>query len=134
LETASIPASGEEIKGLDAQVSSKAKQLELIGSELSGARRPPTTTPPTRRKGETARIEGERGRLTSAIAETGSKIGEAQLQIVRLDQDFRTDVKELGENAGQGSRACGARRRHASRSLHAGRQTNHDELPAETHN
>ena len=54
---------------------------------------------------ESARIEGERGQLISAIAETKSKIGEAQLQIVRLDQDFRTDVvKELGENAGQGSR------------------------------
>ena len=48
---------------------------------------------------ESARIEGERGQLTSSIAETKSKIGEAQLQIVRLDQDFRTDVvKELGEN------------------------------------
>jgi HlyD family secretion protein len=47
---------------------------------------------------EIARIEGERGQLTSSIAETGSKISEAQLQIVRLDQDFRTDVvKELGE-------------------------------------
>jgi len=45
-----------------------------------------------------ARIEGERGQLMSAIAETKSKIGEAQLQIVKLDQDFRTDVvKELGE-------------------------------------
>ena len=51
---------------------------------------------------ETARIEGERGQLTSAIAETKSKIGEAQLQIVRLDQDFRTDVvKELGETQGK---------------------------------
>ena len=31
-----------------------------------------------------------------------SKIGEAQLQIVRLDQDFRTDVvKELGEARGK---------------------------------
>ena len=51
---------------------------------------------------EAARIEGERGQLTSAIAETKSKIGEAQLQIVRLDQDFRTDVvKELGETQGK---------------------------------
>jgi HlyD family secretion protein len=51
---------------------------------------------------EAARIEGERGQLMSAIAETKSKIGEAQLQIVRLDQDFRTDVvKELGEMRGK---------------------------------
>src|ERR1700688_290396 len=38
----------------------------------------------------------------SAIAETKPKIGEAQLQIVRRDQDFRTDVvKELGETQGK---------------------------------
>jgi HlyD family secretion protein len=51
---------------------------------------------------ESARIEGERGQLVSTIAETKSKIGEARLQIVRIDQDFRTEVvKELGENRGK---------------------------------
>jgi HlyD family secretion protein len=40
--------------------------------------------------------------LISSIAETKSKIGEARLQMVRLDQDFRTDVvKELGEAQGK---------------------------------
>jgi HlyD family secretion protein len=98
---------GEEITGLDAQISSKAKQLELINGELSGVqelydkRLVPLTRLTTLQR-ETARIEGERGQLTSAIAETKSKIGEAQLQIVRLDQDFRTDVvKELGETQGK---------------------------------
>jgi HlyD family secretion protein len=48
------------------------------------------------------RIEGERGQLVSAIAETKAKIGEAQLQIVKIDQDFRSDVvKELGETQGK---------------------------------
>lgn len=94
---------GEEIGGLDAQVSSKAKQLELITGELSGVqdlfdkRLVPLTRLTTLQR-ESARIEGERGQLISAIAETKSKIGEAQLQTVKLDQDFRTDVvKELGE-------------------------------------
>ncbi len=98
---------GEEIAGLDAQVVSKAKQLELIAGELSGVqelydkRLVPLTRLTTLQR-ETARIEGERGQLISAIAETKSKIGEAQLQIVRLDQDFRTDVvKELGETQGK---------------------------------
>ena len=51
---------------------------------------------------EAARIDGERGQLISAIAETKAKISEAQLQIVRNDQDFRTDVvKELGEVKGK---------------------------------
>jgi HlyD family secretion protein len=98
---------GEEIAGLDAQVDSKSKQLELIAGELTGVqdlydkRLVPLTRLTTLQR-ESARIEGERGQLTSAIAETKSKIGEAQLQIVRLDQDFRTDVvKELGENQGK---------------------------------
>jgi HlyD family secretion protein len=97
----------EEISGLEAQVASKAKQLELIGGEMTGIqdlydkRLVPLTRLTTLQR-ETARIEGERGQLTSAIAETKSKIGEAQLQIVRLDQDFRTDVvKELGETQGK---------------------------------
>ena len=95
---------GEEIAGLNAQVESKSKQLELITGELAGVqdlydkRLVPLTRLTTLQR-ESARIEGERGQLTSSIAETKSKIGEAQLQIVRLDQDFRTDVvKELGEN------------------------------------
>lgn len=98
---------GEEIAGLNAQVDSKSKQLELIAGELTGVqdlydkRLVPLTRLTTLQR-ESARIEGERGQLTSAIAETKSKIGEAQLQIVRLDQDFRTDVvKELGENQGK---------------------------------
>ena len=97
----------EEISGLEAQVASKAKQLELISGEMTGVqdlydkRLVPLTRLTTLQR-ETARIEGERGQLTSAIAETKSKIGEAQLQIVRLDQDFRTDVvKELGETQGK---------------------------------
>jgi HlyD family secretion protein len=109
----------EEISGLEAQVASKAKQLELIAGEMSGVqdlydkRLVPLTRLTTLQR-ETARIEGERGQLTSAIAETKSKIGEAQLQIVRLDQDFRTDVvKELGETQGKeaelGERAVAAR-------------------------
>jgi membrane fusion protein, type I secretion system len=97
----------EEISGLDAQVDSKAKQLDLIAGELTGVQDlydkhlVPLTRLTTLQR-EAARIEGERGQLTSAIAETKSKIGEAQLQIVRIDQDFRTEVvKELGETQGK---------------------------------
>ncbi|MCP4619761.1 MAG: HlyD family type I secretion periplasmic adaptor subunit [Bradyrhizobium sp.] len=97
----------EEIAGLDAQVGSKAKQLELIAGELAGVQDLydkhlvplPRLTALQR---ESARIEGERGQLISAIAETKAKISEAQLQTVRVDQDFRTDVvKELGEVKGK---------------------------------
>jgi HlyD family secretion protein len=97
----------EEISGLDAQVASKAKQLELIAGELSGVqdlydkRLVPLTRLTTLQR-EASRLEGERGQLTSAIAETKAKIDEARLQIVRLEQDFRTDVvKELGDTQGK---------------------------------
>jgi len=98
---------GEEITGLDAQVASKTRQLELITGELSGVqelydkRLVPLARLTTLQR-ESARIDGERGQLISTIAETKSKITEAQLQIIRIDQDFRTDVvKELGENRGK---------------------------------
>lgn len=98
---------GEEIGGLEAQVESKARQIELITGELSGVQDlfdkhlVPLTRLTTLQR-ESARIEGERGQLVSAIAETKAKIGEAQLQIVKLDQDFRSDVvKELGESQGK---------------------------------
>jgi HlyD family secretion protein len=98
---------GEEIAGLDAQVASKTKQLELIAGELSGVqelydKRLVPLARLTALQREAARIEGERGQLVSTIAETRSKIGETQLQIMRIDQDFRTDVvKELGESRGK---------------------------------
>jgi HlyD family secretion protein len=98
---------GEEIGGLEAQVASKARQIELITGELTGVQElydkhlVPLTRLTTLQR-ESARIEGERGQLISSIAETKAKIGEAQLQIVKLDQDFRTDVvKELGEAQGK---------------------------------
>lgn len=98
---------GQEVSGQEAQVDSKAKQLELIAGELVGVkdlydkRLVPLTRLTTLQR-ETARIEGERGQLTSSIAETKSKVGETQLQIARLDQDFRTEVvKELGETQGK---------------------------------
>lgn len=98
---------GEEIIGLDAQVVSKGKQLELITGELGGVqdlfdkRLVPLARLTTLQR-ESARIEGERGQLLSTIAETKAKIDEAKLQMVRLDQDVRTEVvKELGEVQGK---------------------------------
>ncbi len=93
----------EEITGLEAQSVSKTKQIELINGELTGVqdlydkRLVPLTRLTTLQR-EAARIDGERGQLVSSIAETKSKIGEAQLQIVKVDQDFRSEVvKDLGE-------------------------------------
>jgi HlyD family secretion protein len=97
----------EEIAGQEAQVGAKAKQLELIAGELIGVqdlyeKRLVPLPRLTALQREGARIEGERGQLISAIAETRAKISEAQLQSMRIDQEFRTDVvKELGEVKGK---------------------------------
>ena len=98
---------GEEIVGLEAQVASKAKQLELITGELTGVqelfdKRLVPLARLTALQRESARIEGERGQLISTIAETKTKVDEAKLQTVRLDQDVRTEVvKDLGEAQGK---------------------------------
>jgi HlyD family secretion protein len=93
----------DEIGGMQAQSDSKSKQIDLINGELAGVQDlydkhlVPLTRLTTLQR-EAARIDGERGQLVSSIAETKSKIGEAQLQIVKTDQDFRTEVvKDLGE-------------------------------------
>ena len=93
----------DEIRGMEAQSDSKTKQIDLITGELAGVqdlydkRLVPLTRLTTLQR-EAARIEGERGQLVSGVAETRSKISEAQLQIVKTDQDFRSEVvKDLGE-------------------------------------
>jgi HlyD family secretion protein len=98
---------GEQIDGLDAQIRSNASQLELISGELAGVqslydkRLAPITRLNTLQR-ESARLDGERGQFQSTIAETKSKIGEAQLQMIRVDQDFRADViKDLREAEGK---------------------------------
>jgi HlyD family secretion protein len=97
----------DEISGLETQVASRAKQLELIQGELGGVqdlydKHLVPLARLTALQRESARIDGERGQLVSSIAETKSKIGEAELQIVRLDQDFRGEVvKDLGEAQGK---------------------------------
>ncbi|WP_291689782.1 HlyD family type I secretion periplasmic adaptor subunit [Bradyrhizobium sp.] len=93
----------QQISGLDAQVDSHAKQLDLIQGELAGVqdlydKRLVPLTRLTSLQRDAARIDGERGQLTSSIAETKSKIDASQLQIIRIDQDFRAEVvKDLNE-------------------------------------
>ena len=49
-----------------------------------------------------ARLEGERGQLTADMARAKGRISEIELQILQLDQDFRTEVlKELREAQGK---------------------------------
>ncbi len=95
---------GEEIAGLEAQIKSKATQLALISGELQGVqtlydKQLVPLTRLTALQRQAAQLDGERSQLTSAIAETRSKISQAQLQIVKIDQDLRSEVmKDLRES------------------------------------
>jgi HlyD family secretion protein len=94
----------EQIDGLGAEIKSKSSQLDLIASELAGvqglfAKGLVPLTRMTTLQRESARLEGERAQLTATIAETRAKIGQAQLQIVQIDQNFRSEVmKDLRES------------------------------------
>ena len=94
----------EEIAGLQVQIDAKGKELELIGEELQGleqleAKQLVVTSKMVAMRREAARLEGERGSLISSVAQTKGKISELYMQILRIDQDFRTDLmKELREN------------------------------------
>ena len=92
---------GEQISGLDAQVKSKAAQHDLISGELEGVdglyqKGLVPLTCKTSLQREAARLDGERGQVVAAIAEAKSKISEAELQAVKIDHDFRTEVMKGG--------------------------------------
>jgi membrane fusion protein, type I secretion system len=93
----------EQIVGLEAQTKSKAEQMELIAKELTGVqdlydKGLSTITRLAGLQREASRLDGERGQIISAIAEAKSKISETDIQLLRIDQEFRTEVtKELRE-------------------------------------
>jgi len=94
----------EQISGLEAEITSKSSQLDLIATELTGVQElyakglVPLARMTTLQR-DAARLDGERAQLTAAIAETKAKIGQTRLQIVKIDQDFRSEVmKDLRES------------------------------------
>lgn len=94
----------EEIAGLEVQIEAKAKEISLIGQELKGmetleAKQLITVSKMVNLRREAARLSGEHGSLISSVAQTKGKISEINMQILRIDQDFRTDLmKELRDN------------------------------------
>jgi HlyD family secretion protein len=93
----------DEIAGMESQIKSKQAQSDLFAQELEGVQQlwEKRLTPLQRLTSlqrEAARLDGEKGQLQSNIAETRGKISESELQLVKLDQDFRADVmKDLRE-------------------------------------
>ncbi len=95
--------SEEEIRGLTAQIASKEKQIEWIQQELEGvrdlwAKKLVQFNRVTSLEREQARLEGERGQLIAATAQSKGKISETRIQILQIEQDMRTEVgKDLAE-------------------------------------
>jgi HlyD family secretion protein len=93
----------EEIRGLTAQQQSKDSEINYVGEELSSvselySKHLVSLARLKQLQRDQARLQGERGQLVADIARSRGKIAETELQILQLDQEFRTDVlKELRE-------------------------------------
>ena len=99
----------EEIQGTATQQEARLSQIEWIKKELEGVydlwKKNLIAYPRvTALERDAARLEGERGQLVSAIAQSKGKIGELELQILQVDQDMRAEVgKDLAEIRGKTS-------------------------------
>ena len=97
----------EENRGLSAQLAAKESELVLIGKELAGVaelyhKNLVSISRYTQLQRDQTRLQGERGQFIAEIARARGKISETELQIIQLDQDFRTEVlKDLRDAQGK---------------------------------
>jgi HlyD family secretion protein len=102
-----IAQSSEEIRGLAAQQAAKESEAGLITEELVGVtdlyrKNLVSISRFMALRREQSRLAGERGQLIADIARARARISETELQILQLDQDFRTEVlKELRDTEGK---------------------------------
>jgi HlyD family secretion protein len=87
----------EEIRGLSAQLAAKENELELIKTELVGVadlykKNLVSISRYMQLQRDQTRLQGERGQFIADIARARGKISETELQIIQVDQDFRTEV------------------------------------------
>ncbi len=98
---------GEEVRGLSSQLTAKESEIQFIGEELVGVSDlyKKNLIPIIRYmqlQRDQAKLTGERGQFIAEIARTRGKISETELQIIQLDQDFRTEVlRELRDIQGK---------------------------------
>ena len=97
----------EEIGGLTAQQTAKAKEIALIERELAGVRELfqknlIQINRLTSLEREATRLEGERGQLIAAVAQSRGKISEHELQMLQIDQELSSEVaRELRDVDGK---------------------------------
>jgi HlyD family secretion protein len=102
-----IAQTQEEITGLMSQKKAKESEIKFVGEELVGVSQlyKQNLISIQRYMGlqrDQARLNGEHGQLVAAIARARARISETELQILQLDQDFRTEVlKDLRDAQGK---------------------------------
>lgn len=92
-----VTQANEEIRGLSAQQRAKEVEIKFIGEELAGVadlfkRNLVTIVRFNQLQRDQAKLEGERGQFVAEVARAKGRISELELQIIQLDQDFRTEV------------------------------------------
>lgn len=93
----------DEVSGLGEQIEAKQREIALIDLELKGVEKLESKQLVTANRinslrRENARLEGELGRLKSSAAQAKGRTTEIELQILSIDQGFKTDLmKELRE-------------------------------------
>ncbi|CAM9714331.1 unnamed protein product, partial [Phaeothamnion confervicola] len=102
-----IAQSNEEIGGLSSQQAAKEREIKFITEELGGvsdlwAKNLVSISRLMVLQRDKARLEGEHGQYIADIARARGKISETEIQILQLDQDFRTEVlKDMRETQGK---------------------------------
>jgi HlyD family secretion protein len=93
----------EQIAGLETQSSAKDEELALVETDLAGVRKlwDQKLVQYARLNAverEAAKLKGEIGSLSATLAQTRGRITETELQVLQVDQDFRSEVaKEMSE-------------------------------------
>lgn len=87
----------QELIGLLAQEAAKVNEIQWIRKELEGImslweKSLVQFTRVVSLQRDLARAEGDHGQLIASTAENRNKIAEIELQIIQIDQDFRSEV------------------------------------------
>ena len=94
----------EEITGIGKQLESKAQEIKIVNRELVGVRKLErqklvTAMRVNQLKRDATRLEGEQAQLQAALAETKGRVTETEVEILRIDQEFKTSIiQELRDN------------------------------------
>jgi len=94
----------QQTQGLEAQVTAKDIEIELIAEELVDLEKllEKNLTPKSRvtaLRREKARLQGEYGDLIAQIARTKEAISERQIQILQIEESYRAEVLEQLQEA-----------------------------------